>query len=273
MRSIIVATNFSTLAENAVNYAAAIAEERQLELVLFNSFTLPLHASNSLLPASAIQEIIDLNLKRLQKRADDLGEKHGITVFAEHIFYGMNDELPRMIAKYNAALLVFGMSEKSVEQSYMGNTTTAAIKNLDFPILAVPAGLSYSGIKKILFACDDLSLVPTPVFDRVNEVAKRMGAQVEVFHVERHLENMKGMDEKYFLELTHDRQLPGIVYLYKGVLSNDVVSEIAKEVTVFGADILIMSPKKYGFWESIVHKSKTRLMAAGLQVPLLSIPI
>ncbi|WP_113663271.1 universal stress protein [Pedobacter nanyangensis] len=273
MRSIIVATNFSPLAENAVNYAAAIAEERQLELVLFNSFTLPLHASNSLLPASSIEEIIDQNLKRLQKRAHDLSEKHGITVFAEQIFYGMQDELPRLIAKYNTALLVFGMSEKSVEQSYMGNTTTAAIKNLDFPIMAVPAGLSYFGIKKVLFACDDLSLVPKTVFDRINEVAQGMGAQVEVFHVEKHLEKMKEMDEKSFSEITRKGEHPGIVYLYKGVLSNNVISEIAKEVAVFGADILIMSPKKYGFWESIVHRSKTRLMAAGLQVPLLSIPI
>lgn len=273
MRSIIVATNFSPLAENAVNYAAAIAEERKLELVLFNSFTLPLHASNTLLPASTMQEIIDSNLKRLEKRARDLGEKHGITVFAEHIFYGMNDELPRMITKYNAALLIFGMSEKSVEQSFMGNTTTAAIKNLDFPILAVPAGKSYFGIKKILYACDELSSVPEAVFDRINEVAQGMRAQVEVFHVEKQLEKMKEMDEKYFSEFTHDHQLPGIVYLYKGVLSNDVISEIAKEVTVFSADILVMSPKKYGFWESIVHRSKTRVMAAGLKVPLLSIPI
>ncbi|HBI90470.1 MAG TPA: universal stress protein, partial [Sphingobacterium sp.] len=30
---------------------------------------------------------------------------------------------------------------------------------------------------------------------------------------------------------------------------------------------------KYGFWSSLTHRSKTRMMASGLDVPLLTISI
>ncbi|MNX96122.1 hypothetical protein D3C86_1284240 [compost metagenome] len=61
-------------------------------------------------------------------------------------------------------------------------------------------------------------------------------------------------------------------YIYKTVRSNAVINEIEKEIKRYQADILVMVPKKYGFWDSLVHKSKTRIMASGLDVPLLSFP-
>lgn len=47
---------------------------------------------------------------------------------------------------------------------------------------------------------------------------------------------------------------------------------IAAEIKEIKADFLVMMPQKRGFWEAVVHRSKTRLMASGLQIPLLSIP-
>lgn len=57
MMTIIAATDFSILAENAVEYAAAIAKHKNARLILFNSFVIPFHAANTLLPASGIQAL------------------------------------------------------------------------------------------------------------------------------------------------------------------------------------------------------------------------
>jgi len=52
-----------------------------------------------------------------------------------------------------------------------------------------------------------------------------------------------------------------------------VLKVIEEEVIHMNADLLIMVPQKYGFLESIIHRSKTRVMASNNNVPLLSIPI
>jgi len=52
-----------------------------------------------------------------------------------------------------------------------------------------------------------------------------------------------------------------------------VIKAIKNELQVSGADLLIMVPYRYGFWNSLIQRSKTRMMASKSSVPLLSIPL
>ena len=47
MKTIIVATDFSKEAENALEYTGALAKLSGSKVVIFNSYSLPLHTSNS----------------------------------------------------------------------------------------------------------------------------------------------------------------------------------------------------------------------------------
>ncbi|WP_432327069.1 universal stress protein [Mucilaginibacter sp. P25] len=57
MKTIIAATDYSPAAENAVTYAAALAKHFNYRLLLFNAFSLSLHESNTLLPASIVSDL------------------------------------------------------------------------------------------------------------------------------------------------------------------------------------------------------------------------
>ena len=181
--------------------------------------------------------------------------------------------MKELLRKYDVGLVVLGMHTKTLEQDLWGNTTTKAIKKLKLPVLAVPLGAKFEGVRKVLFACDVLTGVSEKVLLNIKELALSLNAEVEVFNVNRALEELKKEDTELSATDTIDDGLEGITYYYKQVKSNAVIKEIEKEIAVFGADMLIMVPKKYGFWASLVHTSKTRIMASGLQIPLLSIPI
>lgn len=273
MVTIIVATDFSEVAENAVEYAAAAAKHGNARLVLFNSYVLPVHAANTILPASSIQKLMDENENRLQERALDLSKTYGIKVGFEARFSFVEDELSDLIDRHKADLLVLGMKARTLEQDLMGNTTTAAIKKLKFPVLAVPIGAKFGEIKKILFACDVLRGVPKKILKRIKELATSLNAEVEVFHVNNAIEEMKTDHPALSSKDGIGSGLSGVSYYYKNVKSNEVIKEIEKEIKEFKADLLIMIPNKYGFWASLVHRSKTRVMASGLDIPLFSIPI
>lgn len=269
--TIIVATDFSDVATNAEEYAAAIAKNNNAKLVLFNSFVIPMHAANSLLPGSSFQKLLNENEIRLIERSLSLSIAYEIEVDHESAFSFVEDELKRLIVKYDAGLVVLGMRTKTLEQDLWGNTTTTAIKKLKFPVLAVPVGAKFECVKKVLFACDVLSGISERVLMHIKELALNLNAEVEVFNVNEALEELKEKD----LQATSaiDDGLAGITYYYKHVRSHTVIKEIEKEIEIFKADMLIMVPKKYGFWASLVHTSKTRMMASGLRIPLLTIPI
>lgn len=67
------------------------------------------------------------------------------------------------------------------------------------------------------------------------------------------------------------KPLEEVSYYYKNVQSEAVIDEIRNEMLEYKPDVLIMVPYEYGFWSSLIHKSKTRIMSSGLDIPLLSI--
>jgi nucleotide-binding universal stress UspA family protein len=209
----------------------------------------------------------------LQERALGLSKTYGIKVGFEARFSFVEDELSDMIDRHKADVLVLGMRARTLEQDLMGNTTTAAIKKLKFPVLAVPIGAKFGEIKKILFACDVLRGVPEKILKRIKELAASLNAEIEVFHVNNAIEEMKADHPALSSKDGIGSGLSGVSYYYKNVKSNEVIKEIEKEIKEFKADLLIMIPNKYGFWASLVHRSKTRVMASGLDIPLFSIPI
>lgn len=268
MKTLIVATDFSKEAENALQYAGAAAQKLQGKVVIFNAFNISSHTGNSLFPASAVKEMIAYNNAILQRKADDLATEFGIEVHCESSMMELDEELDKAIEKHKADLVVMGMAPSSLSQDLFGNTTTSAIAKLKFPVLAIPAGVSFKGIKKILFACDILRGVEQEILNKIKTFAMGVGAQVEVFSVQNKL---KALTAEHTARI--DEGLQDIDYAYKNVVSTKVIQAIEDEVKAFEADILIMVPHKYSFWSSLVHQSKTRIMASRSEIPLLSIAL
>ncbi len=271
--TIIAATDFTKLSENAVDYAASIAKIANADLLIYNSFQLPVHAANSHLSADNFQKLLDENNHRLKNRCIEISKSYQIKVEYKSSLSFIEDELKLLTGFENVVLIVLGMNEKTLEQDLMGNTTTSAIKSLHIPILAVPINAKFEGVRKLLFACDTAEEVPDKVLSRIRETADNLKGEMEIFSVSATVKELKSENSDFLAKNAIDKKLEGINYYYKNVRSNAVIIEIEKEINDFGADLLIMVPKKYGFWESIVHRSKTRIMASGLDIPLLSIPI
>ncbi len=264
--TIIATTDFSEIAQNAVQYAANLAKAANMNLVLFHAFNPPIHASNAQLSAETFQKLFDINSERLNELKNELKNEYHIEVQSEITYSFVEEHLTTCIEKYNAGLLVFGMAEKSLEQELMGNTTTSAIRNINIPIISVPLQTRFTPLNRVLFACDTPDEIPSHATSLIKSLIAAQNTEIEVFSVDTTVEKIKKNNK------TTEQDNPEINYYYKNIQSKEVIDEIKKEIKDFNADLLIMMPKKYGFWDSMVHRSKTRVMASGLSIPLLSIP-
>ena len=266
--SIIVATNFSILSENAFLYASGLTKQFQTELVLFHAFKLPVHAANSRLSAISLDSLFEKNKVKLKKTAAYLSEKFQIKVTYKSTYSNLGEEVDLLMKEHKARFLVIGMSPKSIEQNLIGNPTTSVISMKEFPVLAIPIEAKFKEVKQILFACDLLQDIPLKTLAKLRQVALNLKAAVTVFYVDQKVEELQTDTTN-----TLDKELKDVTHFYKNVKSNSVIDAIEDEIKKSNSELLVMMPKKYGFWESIVHKSKTRVMASGQNIPLLSIPI
>lgn len=265
MTTIIVATDFSPTADNATRYAIAAAKEIKARVVLFHLYKISTHAANSLISAHKIDEMAAKKKAEYDRYSYLLSKITDVDVHVEVRLGDFLDELEQVVTLFSGDMLVIGMPKKSYEQDLLGNTTTAAIYKFKFPILAIPQSARYSGIKKILFACDMTRGVHKQVLDNVKRYAQLFGAQVEVYYIG---DALKRVDKKEDIDL----HLEDVDFYYKSDFpSGSVVRRIQEEAENTHADILIMTPHKYGFWSSIFHRSKTRAMASNGKIPLLSL--
>ncbi len=274
MSTIIVATDFSKVAENAVRYAASLIQQIGGKVVLFHLYTPSIHVSNARLSPRAFDESSQRTRQRLDAAAAELSGTYGIHVVPHLSVLGeFKQEVQTVFDAHRADFLVMGMAVKSLEQDLLGNTTTAVIHQYAFPVLAVPLGAEFQGVDRILFACDNLQGIHRRILDEVRKLAKGLKASVELFHVNNRIQAIKDGDIDEATVAKFGEGLDGITYYYKDVASNTVIKAIADEIREIGAGLLIMLPNRYGFWGSLIHRSKTRVMASGLSVPLLSIPL
>ncbi len=269
MKTIIVATDFSPVADNAVAYAAALAKRLEAKLVLFNAFMLPVAASNTLITESAYESLVEESLARLRKKALSISATDHIEVVHELKFDNVVAELELLQVQYNAGLVVLGMEEDSLEQDLLGNTATSAVRRLKCPVLVVPLAAKFQGMKKVLYSCDIKNGWSPSVFANIKKLVSELHSDIEIFYVDEKIKELPASP----LPESIGTELEGIHYVYKNVHSASIIGQIKKEIKAFGSELLIMVPEKHGFWDSLLHRSKTRIMAVGLDIPLLSLPL
>lgn len=271
MKTIIVCTDFSREAENAVHYAASIAKENQYNLVLFNLQSVSIHALNAQASADFFYEQTLKNQKKLSDKANELNTIYSIETEFHLASGNFIEELNNCIKITNCDFIVMGMAEKTLEQRLLGNTVTKAIHRIKKPILIVPGHIEYTGVRKILFAYDTHKCMSWSAMNDIYYFINEFNAEIEVFNVSESLDDFTEVIQDIDLNSGYD--MDDIKYSFKMIQSMEVVKAIEEEVKLTNADLLTMIPYRYNLVESLFHRSKTAIMAYKNKVPLLSIPL
>lgn len=271
MKTIVVATDYSKAADNALDYAAAFARCTASKIVLFNAFHLPIPASTPPFPVPDIHELMAINKARLEQLAAGITHTYGIIVESVSITGSFREELDEVVQRFDAALVIMGMRTGSLSRSLFGSATTAIIRHGRFPVLVVPDNARFQGIAKILFACDFNSLKGNNQLDMLQALAQTFKARVQVFHVEQEEEELvpagKAPDTPKL-----ERILRGIKHTYRNLQEVEVVDGIEQGIQDYMPDLLVMVPNKPDFLDRLLNLSNTRKMVLQTHVPLLTIP-
>ena len=270
MKTYIVATDFSENAGNALQYAGALAAYTNASIILFNAYTVPVHAATGLVSAAGVEELLKANDEHLSELAEPISRQYGVKITSTSKLGEIVYTIDELVAHTKADLVIMGMHAQKWSDRVFGNHTTAVIRKAQYPVLVVPPEATFLGVKKILYAFDGNKEFSPGSLSVLSDVVARFNAEVQVFHVVTPNAESKLEEAKVYAET--QKAFKDVSYDYKNVEEAEVIKGIEKEINEFGADLLVMVPHKLNVWESLLNQSTTRSMCLRTHIPLLVLP-
>jgi nucleotide-binding universal stress UspA family protein len=268
MQTILVTTDFSAPAANAVDYAACLAAITGAGLYL-------LHVRDNIPPPSEIPaavpswEPIENDIRRqLDAIGREIEEKYGAGIFkgADMRWENKAEKIVAYAREIQADLIVMGMQGAGyLAERFLGSTTTAVMRQAVRPVLAIHPGTKFKPVRKIVFATDGQRTSYTPAIGPVKEWAMLFGAHVFILHIlpeTAFTYGKKKLPEEGFHHVSCS-------FHYK--VSDDVVEELNSFTEETGADLIIMVAHRHSVLQGILQESRTKRMMFHAKVPVLAL--
>ena len=272
MKTILVATDNSLVANNALHFAADFAAETNQRIVLMTSYEMLISSSYDVAFTNPTSLDIEGSIKEShQDIIEKLKNKHTQLIIESVVIQGnATDSIIEEAKRCNAVLIVAGVSGRNALSSFiLGSTTKSIIHENKFPVLAVPENATYKGIHRTAFAFDHKHFKRTKleVFTNFLHVAKSKLLIVNVVH---ELTDLKLENAVAGLEL--ENLLYDVEHTYHYPADEHISKKINEFCTEFNIDCLAVIPHHHSLLERMFVSSQTDKILEHLKIPLLTIP-
>ncbi|MBU2950490.1 universal stress protein [Tamlana agarivorans] len=159
MNKILVPTDFSEQAENALKVATQLAKKHDCEIHLLHILDLPLHQIDPVNASSFSSGPEALFFMKLaKKRFDDLLNQDylkGLKVFSTIDFHEIYSGISDQCKKHDIDLVVMGSNGSSgIEEILIGSNTEKVVRHSDVPVLVIKKAHEHFEISNFVFASD-----------------------------------------------------------------------------------------------------------------------
>jgi len=276
--SIILPTDFSPAADNALRYARKLYGDQKCHFYLVNTYTPAFAHSRFMATANGnelkenMQVVSEDGLQEtLQKiQLENSNSLHQYETISS--FNILTDEICNIRDNKAIDMVVVGTTGASgMQEIFLGSTTVRIIKSTpDCPVLAIPLEAEFTPLKRIAFVTDYKRNFSAKVLDPILQLARNTGAFVEVMHIQEEHQldkfqrsNKKILDE-YLNDIPHNF-VPLPFYSSKAT----VIQRFLEDENI---DLLAMVHYKHSFLEKLLREPVIRKVAFHTSTPLLVLP-
>jgi len=286
MKKILVPTDFSIPAKNALIYAMHLAKEMQVDVKLCNAIMFPVdvpmagEVSWPMVEYSTLERESTQDLKTLAKKVEGLFEME-LAVDSFHpkleCVTGVGpvcDVVNNFSDSRSVTLIIMGMlGAGGFTQFLLGSSSRAMVETAKIPVLLIPKEFRFRTIQKIAFATD-LSEKDIALIEGLADLARKVNAELLLVHVsdqapEGNSKNQKKIDA-FLNEITNKVNYHKIYYEHVWNVGIDNGLEwLSRQGEV---SILAMVHRKHHILYRIFKGSHTQRVKNRIQLPLLVLP-
>ncbi len=273
MKTIIIPTDFSQVATNALHYGLDMAKAVHASVLLLHVYQVPVSFSDVPIVLVSVDELkkkAEEKLEELKKEVEHITS--GATkVYTEARMGNVSDELESLCNNIKPFAVIMGSKGASdVERILFGSNTLTVIRHLSWPVICIPPGKNFAGgIRKIGFACDFKDVVETTPVDIIRNLVKEFGAELHVLNVDYH--NRRFTPDTPEESLLLHTMLEGANPTYHFIEHRDIEDGINEFAEKNNIDLLIAIPKKHKLLQGIFKPSSTRQLLYQSHVPVMCI--
>ncbi len=270
---ILLATDFSPTANNALLYALDLAEAVGAEVSILHACRIS-SASSANYP-SGYYEAVSTKEWQEQAEANMKQLKHDF-LYAPKVKYhcliqtGLAADVIKQVAEEEKIdLIVMGTRRAEGMSTWLGSVTVDTIKESFVPVLVIPESARFTHPKKVVLATSYTKVSDVSGLSTLKSLLSFFEARLEILHVH-------APDKEYSMEQAHFRdaidgyfgELPHSLH----TLDHPQVTEgIEQFVDRQATDLLVMLPQQHTFFEQLWHASQTKQMVFQTHIPLLTL--
>ena len=262
MKKIIVPTDFSDNAANALNYTIEVINRLEsAHLTIIHTYRVPNNV-NTLVPIEGhMQQNAESEMNRVVNRIQPhLAE--GIVLQTLIKRADAVSTIGKMANDYD--LVIMGTQGASgLKEIFLGSTTNGVIKHTQTPVLVIPNEYRFKAIENIVLSLDNGTVTDGKGVQLIKQFLKLFKANLMLFHTEENAAD-KGFDRNV-MELFDN---PGYSIDFNFIQKN--VNESIEEMVIdYEVDLLCLVRRKRGFLDNIFHQSTTSKAVFHAKIPLL----
>jgi nucleotide-binding universal stress UspA family protein len=269
MKTLLVPTDFSNNANNAVKYANEFAQFTNSKILLLHAY-MPLVGQYSIIPGLVAEDIaIERNnsQKKLEKLKSKLiqAKNVGVVKIGDPI-----EEIIKTADENKTQLIIMGTHGSSgLKRVLFGSNTSNVISKSNVPVLAIPQRYRFKKIETIVYASDLKN-----TFNELKHIipfAKQLDATIEILNLDY------SFDENDKKKLIIEKKIKTLSYkkikliAQKATLEKTMIGQLKSYLVKRKPQILVMFPENRAWYDKILLSSKTEELSNQLKLPLLSI--
>jgi len=277
MIKILLPTDFSENAYNAIKYAVELFENEECNFYLLNTYTPVLYDTEYILyspsPLSLHEIYRNKSLKGLEKIEKQINKdlpnsKHKWELVSS--FNMLSDEIKIQVKEKKIDLVVMGtQGATGAKMILFGTHTVHAIKKSSCPLLAIPSGFKFKTVKNILFPTDYDLKFTDKYLNFLKRLIDKHASTIHIVNVHFGIplnseqEKAKKFLDDYFKKIQHK---------FYTMEKSSVPEGIDEFLNKNPVDLLVMISNKHSFFENILYRPVINEIGFRIKIPFLVIP-
>ncbi|WP_339917435.1 universal stress protein [Yeosuana marina] len=276
MRKILIPTDFSENAMNAMRYGIDLFKYEISEFYFMHAYQDEIYADEASLTRETLEKVKDEVAKRSKKQLQitlkNINEYSPNPRHTYHIVSSnslLMDEADRIVDQQNIDIIVMGTRGITNDRNLtFGSNTLQIIKYVQCPVLAIPENYEYTQPKHILFPTDYMIPYKRRELKLLCEIAAPFRAIIDMLYISRSKKlSMRQEDNRAFLIETLCKNTVN----FKVANGRNIVDTVYKYIKENSVDMLAMVNSRHSFLENILFQSTIDEFTLHLDIPFLAL--
>lgn len=275
MRNILIPTDFSDNAMNAVKFALELFKYDKSNIYFLHTYQDEVYELFEGQPSGSIESIIQERQLISDEKLDDiLNSVNEIWGNPRHNYHKISsynslvDEIDLITDGKDIDIIVMGTKGQTDDRSAtFGSNTLQVLKYVSCPVLSIPANYNYTQPKHIAFPTNFLIPYKRRELKLLCEMASPYRAVIDIIYISKSVKlSRRQEDNKRFLS----EELCKNDLNFKTIANKSIVNAIFTYIKEQHIDMLVMVNTRHSFLEHMLFKSTIDEMSLHLDIPFLA---